>query len=305
MTPLSLGTIARALNGELSGRRVRFSPPGHSRIDRSAWFEIAPALSDGFYVGSFTGDDPLAIKDYVKQRLGLPSGGFRRPNLAASSTRQGTDRTALALKIWRDARDPDGSPVEVYLTSARPQGRGVELPVEAAGEAIRFHPNCRFGRVTIPAMVCLVRDVRTNEPKAIHRTALTTFGTKTEIDGFGRLSLGPLGGGAIKLTPDEDVTTCLGVGEGVESTLSLRATPEFGASPIWSLISANGIEKLPVLPRIESLWIAVDNDVSGRGPGAARACAERWQAAGREVFLVKPTTPGLDLNDIPSGAPHV
>jgi putative DNA primase/helicase len=153
-------------------------------------------------------------------------------------------------------------------------------------------------------MVCLVRDVISNEPRAIHRTALSPVGRKVKIGGVDRLSLGPIRGGAIKLTPDQDVSLCLGVGEGIESTLSLRNRHEFGRSPVWSLISAGGLEGLPVLAGIESLWIAVDNDASGTGFRAARTCAERWRVAGSEVFLVTPSADGLDLNDIPAEAHH-
>jgi hypothetical protein len=151
-------------------------------------------------------------------------------------------------------------------------------------------------------MVALVRDVVTDEPKAIHRTALTQDGYKATVNGHSRLSLGPVAGGAIKLTPDEDVTLCLGVGEGIESSLSLRATPEFGPSPVWSLLSAGGVENFPVLSGIECLWIAVDHDPAGLK--AARACAARWQAAGREVFCITPSAPRADLNDLITRAHH-
>jgi AAA domain len=51
------------------------------------------------------------------------------------------------------------------------------------------------------------------------------------VKGHDRLSPGPIAGGAIKLTPDNDVTTCLGIGEGLGSTLSLQLAQEFGTSP--------------------------------------------------------------------------
>jgi putative DNA primase/helicase len=139
----------------------------------------------------------------------------------------------------------------------------------------------------------------TDEPKAIHRTALSLEGHKVKIGDDCRLSLGPVSGGAIKLAADEDVTTCLGIGEGIESALSLRLAPEFGPSPVWCLLSAGGMERFPVLSGIECLWIAVDNDPTGLK--AARACAERWQKAGREVFLVKPLIERADLNDTVKG----
>jgi hypothetical protein len=210
------------------------------------------------------------------------------------------ERRSRSLSIWNEAADPRGTPVELYLTGPRPERRSVKLPNEAAGEAIRYHASCPFRGVRTPAMVCLIRDVRTNEPKAIHRTALSLDGRKVHLKGADRLTFGPIRGGAIKLTPDEDVTLCLGVGEGIETTLSLRQRSEFGQSPVWSLISASGIKALPVLPGVECLWVAVDHDKKKRGQDAARAVGEQWQAAGREVFLVMPSEPGTDLNDLES-----
>jgi putative DNA primase/helicase len=205
--------------------------------------------------------------------------------------------TARALAIWHEARAPQNTPVQAYF-----RRRGLDLPEDAAGAVIRYHRSCPFGpEHRAPAMVCLVRDAMTDAPKAIHRTALDPSGNKIKINGSDRLALGPVGGGAIKLTADENVTTCLGIGEGIETTLSLRLLPEFGCSPTWSLISAGGIENFPVLNGIECLWIAVDNDASGKGQRAANACAERWRNAGREVFLVTPNAERADLNDLVEG----
>ena len=102
----------------------------------------------------------------------------------------------------------------------------------------------------------------------------------------------------MKLTPDEDVTTCLGIGEGIETTLSLRLDPDFGLSPVWSLLTAGNVEHFPVLSGIECLWIAVDHDANGRGQTAAQVCAERWHTAGREVHLIMSKAEGSDLNDL-------
>jgi hypothetical protein len=145
-------------------------------------------------------------------------------------------------------------------------------------------------------MVCLVRDLETNEPKGIHRTALSRDGNKIQVGGFDRLSLGSLQKGVIKITPDEDVTICLGVSEGIENALSLRTIDRFGTSPIWSLISAGGLRNLPVLAGIQTLWIAVDHDSAGIS--AADSMAQRWLASGAEAFLVTPSVAGQDLNDI-------
>lgn len=294
-----LHLLARALGGEVSRNQVLAPALGHSRQDRSLSVRIDPSAPGGVLVHCFGAGDPLAEKDRIRQLLGL-SGAARpqRIDVQHTSRKEGdAGRTAQALAIWQAAADPLGTAAEAYL-----QGRGLALPACAAGEAVRFHPCCPFAGERVPAMVCLVRDVVTNEPKAIHRTALSQDGCKANVNGHSRLSLGRVAGGAIKLTPDEDVTLCLGIGEGIESSLSLQATPEFGASPVWSLLSAGGMERLPVLPGIESLWIAVDHDPAGLK--ASRNIAERWQAAGREAYLVTPSAPHADLNDLVTGAAY-
>jgi putative DNA primase/helicase len=216
---MNLLTVARALGGEIQGGQVLAPGPGHSRRDRSLSIRLDARAPGGLLVHSFAGDNPLAAKDYVRERLGIrrQSGATlvsmsQPPSERDSGTeRSEAERTASALSIWAEAQHPRGTPVESYF-----RRRGIVLPDDAAGEAIRFHPCCPFTGERTPAMVCLVRDVITNEPKSIHRTALAGDCRKAEVRGATRLALGPIGGGAIKFTPDEEVTTCLGIGEGLE-----------------------------------------------------------------------------------------
>jgi putative DNA primase/helicase len=287
--------IARALGGEVQGRQVLAPGLGHSRRDRSLAIRLDPRAPDGLLVHSFAGDDPLVAKG-ARPRSGRLAYLPETKAAQAEPPPDDAERTARAVAIWREARDPRGSVVERYL-----RRRGLNLPGEAAGEAIRVHPACPFAGEHIPAMVCLVRDFVTDKPKAIHRTALSPDGLKVEVRGADRLSLGPIAAGAIKLTPDADVTTCLGIAEGVETALSMRRLPEFGASPVWSLISEAGVRGFPALSGIECLWLAVDHDPAGIK--AARAVADRWQAARAEAFLITPFAPPADLNDI-FGARH-
>jgi putative DNA primase/helicase len=196
-----------------------------------------------------------------------------------------------AARLWREAVEPMGTAVELYL-----KHRGVTLPADATGNVIRFHPACKFGLKRVPCMVALVRNIRTDVPQSIHRTALDYAGNKISVGGHDRLSLGPVAGGAVKFTDNADVTNCLGIGEGIETTLSMRLILEFGASPVWSLLTAGGIKTFPVLSGIECLWIAVDHDEAGER--AAATSAQRWTAAGQEVFRVRPERSGDDLNDL-------
>jgi putative DNA primase/helicase len=294
-----LRSWAARLGGEVSGNSVRVPGPGHSPVDRSLSVTPSASSPDGFVVHSFASDDPLRCKDHVRARLGLP--GFS-PSRAAKSLRIETrpephtkpveddeQRIRNALRLWDRAVNPRGTLVERYLNS-----RKLELPTEAANEAIRFHPDCPFGNERFPAMICLVRNISTDEPQGIHRTALTADGTAIKRGGKTfRVSLGPVGGGAIKVDPDEDVTQGLCVGEGVETCLAGR---QMGLHPVWSAVNTGGVAKFPVLPGVDGLHIFKENDASGASARDVEACARRWYEAGRDVVIVEPDS-AKDLND--------
>jgi len=141
-------------------------------------------------------------------------------------------------------------------------------------------------------MLALVRDMKTDDPVAIHRTALKLSDGPERL---GRKSLGPTGGGAIKISPDFDVHSGLLVGEGIETVLS--ASAQFQFKPVWSLIDRTNLARFPVLAGIECLTIAIDNDESGDGQRSAAECIARQVAAGIEVISAQPNR-AKDFNDI-------
>jgi hypothetical protein len=104
--------------------------------------------------------------------------------------------------------------------------------------------------------------------------------------------LGRLKGACIKLTDDEDVAEGLHVAEGTETAL---ACMQSGFRPMWSCVSEGGIRDFPPLSAIECLTINADHDHAGLS--AAQICAERWQAAGHEVFIRWPEGLGRDFAD--------
>jgi hypothetical protein len=296
---------AAALGGEVSGRGVTCPGPGHSAIDRSLSVTPSATSPSGFLVNSFAGDDPIDCLDYVRERLGLPpfrpgppqkpapsarhgAAGHKGSGEPAKAATQSLDNYKCAMAVWGDSRDPRGSLVEAYLRLRR-----LELPREAAFEAIRFHPDCWFERERFPAMVCLVRNVVTNEPQGVHRTALALDGTAIKRNGKTfRMSLGPTSGGAIKLDPDDDVTQALCIGEGVETCLSGR---QIGYRPVWA-VGLAGITKFPVLPGIDGLTIFGERDEKEQNEKEIQKCAGRWLEAGIETLTVWPLV-GNDLND--------
>lgn len=72
---MSLEAAARALGGVVSGGQILCPGPGHSAGDKSLSVRFVDDAPDGFLVTSFATDDPLAAKDYVRERLGLPAFG--------------------------------------------------------------------------------------------------------------------------------------------------------------------------------------------------------------------------------------
>jgi putative DNA primase/helicase len=287
----SLQHAARALGGEESAGQILAPGPGHSHRDRSLSIKIEPMAPDGFIVHSFAGDPLLECRDHVRAALGL--GAPERPHGRSSSrsssfaVARGSDadqRSALALRLWNEARDPRGTVVEEYLAS-----RALTVPEDVAGAVIRFHPALKLEGAQVGAMLALFRDIRTNKPCGIHRTFLNAAGRK-----IGRKMLGRAGGAAIKLDADEEVTLGLHMGEGVETCLAARLA---GFRPVWALGSASAIAAFPVLQGIDAITILGEVNDGGANHRAALISSSRWIEAGREAFLVAPLVGG-DMNDV-------
>jgi putative DNA primase/helicase len=149
------------------------------------------------------------------------------------------------------------------------------------------HPSGYVG----PVLVALITDVCTGEPLSLHRTWIQPDGRKADVSPP-RLLLKdhPIRSGVIRLWPSEAVTAGLGIAEGIETALSLA----HGFAPVWACIDAGHMARFPVLPGIEELVIAADNDPAGRV--AADDCARRWAAAA-SVRIVAAEAEGADLND--------
>lgn len=279
-----LRSLARQLGGDVAGRNTVNCPgPGHSRTDRSLSVTFSASAPDGFLVNSFAGDDWQACRDHIAGLLGITwERGKRAAGLGHTAAQAPAAPDARALSLWDETVHLTGTLAERYLHS-----RGFTDIGWIAD--VRFHPRCPFGPgQRHPCMVALYRDIITDEPKAVHRTALTADGKKID-----RKALGPKKGCAIKLSDNADVTVKLTIGEGIETCL---AGAELLYRPVWALGDAGEIERFPILPGVESLTILVDHDKAGKE--AARKCSLRWTKAGREVFRAVPTQKGDDFADV-------
>jgi hypothetical protein len=228
-------------------------------------------------------DTPSRVIDLAEQER-------RRDEAKRHAEEEKRDRTRQALTLWNDAQPCRGSPIESYLCLTRGIGDWLDT-FPFLDKVFRYHPSCPFGSERLPCMLALVREITTNAPVAIHRTALTPGPRPERIV---RKSLGPTTGGAIKISPDHEVHSGLLIGEGIETVLSASKLLQF--KPVWSLIDKNGIAKFPILSGIESVTIAVDNDPGGGGQRAAAECVQRLTQAGVEVITAQ-TNLVSDFND--------
>jgi putative DNA primase/helicase len=247
-------------------------------------------------------DGALAVKIdsdrviWLCHRCGWRSGSrlgvrLRPPKLDNSKAAADARNRAYAAKIWREARPAAGTIVESYL-----RRRGITCAVP---KSIRFHPRCRRGENEyLPAMVAEIVDIRTNQFRALHRTYLKADGSAKIERGAAKMMLASPFDACIKLTPDADVTLGLGVSEGIETGLSLIS---IGWRAVWAAGDAGAIRRFPILPGVDAITLFADNDVNEIGVEAARKCAARWRAAGRESNIFFPNTTGHDWNDVING----
>ncbi|MBU2801694.1 hypothetical protein HFV02_05375 [Acidithiobacillus caldus] len=204
-----------------------------------------------------------------------------------------TELSTQGRKLWESCRPLAGTVAEQYLTA-----RGCPLPPEDGD--LRFYPALEhpITKYRGPALVALVTDIVTRKPLTLHRTWIKADGKKAPEATPSRLLLGRhrKAGGAIRLWPDDAVTMGLTIAEGIETALAAA----WASPPVWSLIDAGNLGQFPVLPGIEGLTIVADHDAAGLK--AAKACSERWRAAGVDVQVIVPPRPGTDLADIAAGA---
>jgi len=250
---------------------------------RSEDYAVFNCLNCGAH-GNVFRDDPPPVIDFAERQ--------RQRDLARKRDEaQKQQRVSAAGRIW-DSRQPfRNSPAEDYIFDTRRIGDWLDV-FPYLDEVFGYHPECPWDDgTTRPAMLALIRNIHTDKPQGVHRTSLLPLqGEKRP-----RLSKGLVSGGAIKISPDHDVHSGLLIGEGIESGFSLSQILKY--RPIWSLIDRINLGNFPVLPAIEHLVIAADNDQSGDGQRDAEKTAERWFEAGRDVDLHITDEQG-DFNDL-------
>jgi putative DNA primase/helicase len=300
VAPVNAADLAQALGGHRTSGQFLAKCPCHS--DRSP----SLAIRDGqlgplvfCHAGCSSRDviDELARRGLWEARNGRrctfePSRArhdSQRWEFATSEASDYARRIGFARHLWRESYDPRGTLAERYLNS-----RKLELNEDLALRVLRFHPACWWSKgEKLPCLVAAFEPITSFEPdevlpQAILRVALTPSGQK-----IGKKMLGPVTGAAIKLDANADVTAGLHLAEGLETALAARSRQHW--RPMWCTGAAGFIARFPVLADIQCVTIAADHDYAGLS--AAQACAERWQAAGREAFIRWPNGLGHDYAD--------
>lgn len=185
--------------------------------------------------------------------------------------------------LWAKCQVLDGVALEYLHT------RQCVIPPKDSD--LKWHPALKHPSGYIgAALVGLVSDATTREPLSLHRTWVQAQG-KAPVDPP-RMPLAnhSLKNGCIRLWGDEFVNSGLGIAEGIESALCLA----WAMQPVWALLDAGHLSKFQVIPSVECLTIAQDQDAAGIK--AANECAKRWHNAGREVRITNQQT--NDVNDL-------
>ncbi len=298
---VEIATAIRGAPTSRSGKEIRFGRHGSLAIDfeKGVFFDheageggdainlIRRELGIGFLEAVDVGEELIGLT------VNVAGPAYETPMRRPIGTKTAVPRpkgiNAEALNAWNLAHPLEGSVAVVYFKMIRRCG----LP---GHHCCRFIPSLRHhksGR-SFPCIVSLLTDAVTGEPLSLHKTYLAHDGHGKAPIEWPRLFWPgpPIGGGVVRMSPDDQVETGLIICEGLEDGQSLL---DYGLAPVWACMSAGLIAKFPVLTGIEALTICADAD--GAGQRAATECKDRWTAAGREVTIAYPHGGAKDFNE--------
>ncbi len=186
---------------------------------------------------------------------------------------------------------PDG-PVAQYLIR-----RGLARVLQDLPCDLLEHPRLRYyesGKefVEHPAMLAVVRGPAGTR-STLHRTYLSQDGQKAGVSAprkfMKSVNEGGWTKGAVQLYAAEEH---LALAEGIESALAVRVATGW---PVWSGLTAAGLQAVLLPPSVKEVRVHVDHDEAGLRAG--NKLAQRLASEGRRVKLIVPPGTGMDPLD--------
>jgi putative DNA primase/helicase len=186
-----------------------------------------------------------------------------------------------ARRIWDASRAAKGTIAERYL---RARGITIEPPA-----SLHYHPALRHpSGVGLPSLVAAVEDLA-GRFVGVHRTWLCADGFDKAAVTPQKAALGPISGGAVRLTLA--MAEVVALTEGIETGLSVvQAT----GLCTWATLGTSGLRSLRLPHCVRRVIIAADADAAGES--AALRAAQRFVQEGRQVRIARPED-GKDFND--------
>lgn len=225
--------------------------------------------------------DLVEFQDVAKEArrfLSLPRPESTR-QAERPSTQAPTGTVESARRLLAMSRPISGTVAEKYLRS-----RGI-ASLRGIG-SLRFHPRCyyrsddRSPTEIWPAMIAAVTDLD-GKLTGAHRTWLDPSGGDKAPIASPRRSIGHLLGNAVRFG---DAGEVMAVGEGIETTLSLRCM--MPAMPMMAALSAVHLAAIRFPDALRRLYIARDDDPAG--DKAVATLIDRTQAARIEAIVLSP-----------------
>ena len=289
--------VVKALGGRWAGRYGMARCPAHKDRTPSLKVSDPPAGSDEPIFHCFAGCDWREVKDALRRDGLLPERGKDidrgRADRAlhdrdivehrdAADRADRTKRTRQALELWRRCVPAPGTLVETYL-----RARGITIPIPPSLRYLAAAKHKPTGLI-LPAMVAGVQDLD-GRVVAVHRTYLRHDGMGKAGVREPKMSLGPIGGGAVRLAlAGRELAIC----EGLESALSFQQATGIST---WAALSVPGLRSLVLPGEISAVVLGPDGD--DPGDGAAVDAAKRFVREGRKVRIARPPR-GMDWNDV-------
>jgi len=271
--------ITERLGGRWDGRTGTARCPAHD--DRRPSLSISAGYSTVLlhcFAGCAFADVIRAVRAEGALQMGRLPTESPRGELPVSS-----DRSALARRIWSEARCLQGTLGERYL-----RGRGLVPP----WQDLRFHPRTPVGSGALltfrPALIAAIRD--TSGLIAIQRTILDPRTASKASDlPDPKLGLGAQLRGAVRLAK---ATRTLGLAEGIETAMSAIAMLGI---PVWATLGNERFALVDIPFDVTRLILLPD-----RGAAGARGAdigSDAHARKGRTIEVLPPPVGYGDWNE--------